>query len=68
LRDGESVKIYGGPLNSDLVREDLRSIPKTVGERMPRALPFSAESTRYLFDRNNLSLAIIQLNKMSPVV
>jgi Tfp pilus assembly protein PilF len=52
---GEIVKVYRGPVTSEQIQEDLRRIPKTVDERLARALPFPGLTATFQFGRNYLS-------------
>ena len=52
---GAVVKIYQGPVPKAHFEKDFRNIPKTVDERLARALPFPGVSETFDFVRNNLS-------------
>jgi tetratricopeptide (TPR) repeat protein len=53
--DGNIVKVYRGPIHSDQLEHDIRSIPKTDAERLARALPFPSAKQQLEFGRNYLS-------------
>jgi tetratricopeptide (TPR) repeat protein len=53
--NGDIVKAYQGPLNLRQVEEDSRQIPRTIEERLAKALPFSGVTTVSEFVRNYLS-------------
>jgi tetratricopeptide (TPR) repeat protein len=52
---GEIVKVYQGPLDPEHVDRDLQQIPKTIEERIAKALPFPGVTTVTEFSRNYLS-------------
>ena len=52
---GEIVKVYQGPLDVEHVDRDFREIPKTIAERIAKALPFPGVTTVTEFPRNYLS-------------
>jgi len=54
--DGDIVKVYQGPVDPAHVAEDSRRMPRTIAERLAKALPFRGVSETYEFGRNSLSL------------
>jgi len=52
---GDIVKIYQGPVSADQVEQDFRQIPRTVTERLTKALPFAGITEATEFGRNYLS-------------
>jgi tetratricopeptide (TPR) repeat protein len=53
--EGEIVKVYQGPVNTEHVEQDFKAIPQTEGERLARALPFAVNGQTLGFGRNYLS-------------
>src|SRR5207244_1351054 len=41
--EGMIIKLYQGPVNPERLLEDLRSVPRTVEERMRKGLPFEGK-------------------------
>jgi tetratricopeptide (TPR) repeat protein len=56
---GAIVKIYQGPIPRDRFETDIRSIPRTVAERLVKALPFPGVSESFEGERNYLSFGSI---------
>jgi len=52
---GAIVKIYQGAMRTEQLEPDLRSIPRTLSERIAKALPFPGVSQSLEFGRNYLS-------------
>ncbi len=52
---GNIVKVYQGPIVPEHVEQDSQSIPRTVAERLARALPFPGAKYALEFGRNYLS-------------
>ena len=52
---GEIVKIYQGPVDPDRIEQDFRNIPRTMAERLAKALPFPGLTEATEFSRNYLS-------------
>jgi tetratricopeptide (TPR) repeat protein len=57
--DIEIVKIYQGSIDVNHVEEDFRRIPRTVGERIAKALPFPGVTSVSEVSRNYLSYGSI---------
>jgi tetratricopeptide (TPR) repeat protein len=53
--NGDIVKIYQGALNLEHVEHDFRQIPRSVEQRLPKALPFAGVTSVSDFPRNHLS-------------
>jgi tetratricopeptide (TPR) repeat protein/peroxiredoxin len=53
--NGEIVKLYQGPVNPEIIEQDIRRIPQTNAQRLARALPFPGVSDTFEFGRNYLS-------------
>ncbi len=62
-REGAIVKVYCGAINSTVVEQDARRIPRTVSERLALALPFPSETHQLEFGRNYLSLAALYFQR-----
>lgn len=54
-KDGNIVKVYRGPLHSEQLEHDIRTIPKNDAQRLARALPFPHSEQTLEFGRNYLS-------------
>ena len=52
---GEIVKVYQGSVTPEQVEADAKRIPKTMAERLKRALPFAGVTSTFEFGRNYLS-------------
>src|SRR5882762_3896139 len=55
---GMIVKVYQGPMNSNQLMEDLRSIPRTPADRIRRALPFRGTLYQGEFRRNDFTYGV----------
>ena len=66
--DGLIVKIYQGSVNTVQIEDDFRNIPKSVHERIAKALPFPGVTTISEFSRNYLSYGSVffQRGYMEP--
>ncbi len=53
---GDIVKVYQGPVDSKRFEDDVRNIPRTIEQRLAKALPFPGNAATYEFGRNHLSL------------
>jgi tetratricopeptide (TPR) repeat protein len=62
-KEGEIVKVYRGTIDAAVVEQDARRIPRTVAERLARALPFPAEKHPLEFGRNYLSLGALYFQR-----
>ncbi|HEV2117744.1 MAG TPA: tetratricopeptide repeat protein, partial [Terriglobales bacterium] len=51
----EIVKVYQGPVKVERIDADFHLIPKSVAERLERALPFTGVTASFDFQRNYLS-------------
>jgi len=62
-RDGMIVKVYQGPIDPQRLVEDAKSVPTTAADRMRRAIPFSGQSYKSTFLRNDFTygVALFQL-------
>ncbi len=56
---GEIIKVYQGPIDSESVERDSRTVPATGQERLARALPFPLAGHTLEFGRNYLSLGAL---------
>ena len=56
---GTIVKVYQGPIKSEMVEHDFKHIPETVSERLSKALPFSGVADTFEFGRNYLSFGSV---------
>jgi tetratricopeptide (TPR) repeat protein len=56
---GDIVKVYQRSFENEHFGEDFKHIPRTVGERIAKALPFPGADTGYAFGRNYLSLGSV---------
>ena len=56
--EGMIVKVYQGPVNPERLLEDVRSVPRTVGERMRRGLPFEGKLYQGEFLRNDFTYGV----------
>ncbi len=57
-KDGLIVKAYQGPVTSERLVEDVRSIPGTAADRVARALPFSGTLFQGTFQRNDFTYGV----------
>jgi Flp pilus assembly protein TadD/peroxiredoxin len=61
-QEGVIVKLYQGPLNSErltaILREDLRSVPRTRDDRIRKALPWSGTLCQETFERNDFTYGV----------
>ncbi len=57
--NGYIVKVYQGPIVTEHVDRDFRSIPRTDADRVALALPFPGRKHNSEFGRNNLSLGAL---------
>jgi tetratricopeptide (TPR) repeat protein/thiol-disulfide isomerase/thioredoxin len=62
-KEGEIVKVYRGTIDAAVVEQDARRIPRTVAERLARALPFPSEKHTLEFGRNYLSLGALYFQR-----
>jgi Flp pilus assembly protein TadD len=53
---GDIVKVYQGPVDSKRFEDDVRNIPRTIEQRLAKALPFPGNAATYQFGRNHLSV------------
>jgi len=56
---GEIVKVYQGAVSPEHIEHDFRQIPRTLAERMTKALPFPGITEVAEFQRNYLSLGSV---------
>jgi tetratricopeptide (TPR) repeat protein len=54
-RNGDIVKVYQGLIHADNLERDVQQIPKTVEQRVAKALPFPGVTDSTEFRRNYLS-------------
>ena len=52
------VKVYQGPVASDQVLTDQKSVPSTAAERMRKALPFEGQLVQDAFRRNDFTYGV----------
>jgi tetratricopeptide (TPR) repeat protein len=57
--NGAVVKIYQGVVPKEHFERDSRAIPRTVSDRMAKALPFPGVSDTFEFARNHLSFGAV---------
>ncbi len=55
---GRIVKVYGGPVPTDTLLADARSLPQTPAERMRKALPFPGKLYGGSFARNDFTYGV----------
>jgi tetratricopeptide (TPR) repeat protein len=60
---GEIVKVYQGPVDPDHALKDSKSIPRTNGERLVKALPFAGISDATDYSRNYLSYGSVYFQR-----
>ncbi len=65
LIDGEGniVKVYQGPINSQHLEWDFRHLPRTGAERVAAALPFQGVSNTVEFQRNYLNYGSVYFQR-----
>ena len=56
--DGMIVKVYQGVVNPDRVAADLKSMPRTAADRVPKALPFPGTLYAGEFKRNDFTYGV----------
>jgi Tfp pilus assembly protein PilF/peroxiredoxin len=56
--DGMIVKVYQGVVNPDHVAADLKSMPRTAADRVPKALPFPGTLYAGEFKRNDFTYGV----------
>jgi Flp pilus assembly protein TadD/peroxiredoxin len=57
-REGMIVKVYQGPIDPEVVLEDVKLVPTTAAERMRRALPFAGTLYQGAFLRNDFTYGV----------
>jgi Flp pilus assembly protein TadD/peroxiredoxin len=57
-REGMIVKVYQGPIDSQRLIEDVKSIPITTADRMKKALPLKGELYHRAFQRNDFTYGV----------
>ncbi len=57
-REGLIAKVYRGPVNSERLLEDLKSVPESAAPRMRRALPFEGTLYQDVFQRNDFTYGV----------
>ena len=57
-KEGLIVKVYQGPVTSERLVEDLKSVPGTPADRVARALPFSGTLFQGTFQRNDFTYGV----------
>lgn len=63
---GEIVKIYQGPVTTQMVERDVSLIPRSAKGRLAEALPFPGVAQTYEFARNNLSVGAVFFQRGYP--
>jgi tetratricopeptide (TPR) repeat protein len=61
--DGMIVKVYQGPVNPDLIAEDVKSMPGTAAARMKKALPFEGTLYQDEFQRNDFTYGVAMFQR-----
>ncbi len=56
--EGMIVKVYQGPVNPERLLEDVRSVPRTVEDRIRKALPFEGKVYQGEFLRNDFTYGV----------
>ena len=61
--DGMIIRVYQGPVNRERLAEDLKSMPKTAGDRIKRALPFEGTLYQDVFQRNDFTYGVAMFQR-----
>ena len=57
-REGMIVKVYQGPIDPQLLLNDVKSVPTTPADRMKKALPFKGDLHQSAFQRNDFTYGV----------
>jgi tetratricopeptide (TPR) repeat protein len=61
--DGMVIKVYQGPVKSERLAEDLKSVPGTAAARMRSALPFEGTLYQDDFQRNDFTYGVAMVQR-----
>jgi tetratricopeptide (TPR) repeat protein/peroxiredoxin len=57
-KEGMIVKVYQGPIDPQILLEDVRSVPTTTADRMKKAIPLGGVLYRGAFQRNDFTYGV----------
>jgi Flp pilus assembly protein TadD/peroxiredoxin len=61
--DGMIIKVYQGPVNTERIAVDLKSVPETAAARMKKALPFEGTLCQGEFQRNDFTYGVAMFQR-----